>query len=141
MDHRQWTNMTSEVKYLGDLRTEATHLKSGEKIITDAPVDNQGKGEAFSPTDLLATSLGTCMLTVMGIAARAHVINMDGASCAITKIMAADPRRVIEIQATLKFPQNNFSEKDRKILEHAALTCPVYLSLHTDIKKDVVFEW
>lgn len=132
---------TSEITYLGGLRTESVHVQSGNKIITDAPVDNKGKGEAFSPTDLLATSLGNCMMTIMGIAAQTHGINIDGTKCAITKIMAAEPRRVSEIQATLQFPPNNYSEKEQKILEHAALTCPVYLSLHPDLKKTVEFNW
>lgn len=132
---------TSEITYLGGLRTASVHLQSGEKIITDAPVDNKGKGEAFSPTDLLATSLGNCMLTVMGIAAQTHSIDMDGTNCSITKIMAADPRRVIEIQAVLTFPSNAYTDKEKKILEHAALTCPVYLSLHPDLKKTVSFNW
>lgn len=132
---------TSKITYLGNLRTEATHLRSGTTIVTDAPVDNQGKGEAFSPTDLLATSLGTCMITVMGIKARDHGLNIDGTTCSITKIMAPNPRRVVEIQAVLQFPSGNFSDKDKKILEHTALTCPVYLSLHPDIKKEIVFEW
>src|SRR6201999_104810 len=103
---------TIHTTYLGGLRTEATHLQSGTKIITDAPVDNHGRGEAFSPTDLLATSLGNCMLTVMGIAAQTHGINMDGTTCSITKIMAADPRRVAEIQAIVNFPKKNYSDKE-----------------------------
>ncbi|HCN82548.1 MAG TPA: osmotically inducible protein OsmC [Sphingobacteriaceae bacterium] len=132
---------TSEIKYLGDLRTEATHTQSGISIITDAPVDNQGKGEAFSPTDLLATSLGNCMLTIMGIAARTHNIDIKGTTCSITKIMASEPRRVSGIQAIINFPANAFLDKDKKILEHAALTCPVYLSLHPDIKKEISFNY
>jgi putative redox protein len=132
---------TSEIKYLGDLRTEATHTQSGITIITDAPVDNQGKGEAFSPTDLLATSLGSCMLTIMGIAARTHGIDMNGTTCSITKIMAAEPRRVSGIRAVITFPGNDFSDKDKKILEHAALTCPVHFSLHPDIKKEISFNY
>ncbi|MDF3077010.1 MAG: OsmC family protein [Sphingobacteriaceae bacterium] len=132
---------TSEVTYLGGLRTESIHLQSGDKIITDAPVDNKGKGEAFSPTDLLATSLGNCMLTIMGIAADTHGINIEGTTCSITKVMAAEPRRVGEIQATLQFPANNYSDKEQKILQNAALTCPVYLSLHPDLKKTVDFKW
>lgn len=132
---------TSEIKYLGDLRTEATHTQSGISIITDAPVDNQGKGEAFSPTDLLATSLGNCMLTIMGIAARTHHIDIKGATCSITKIMAAEPRRVSGIQGSISFLANGFTDKDKKILEHAALTCPVYLSLHPDIKKEITFNY
>ncbi|WP_207428125.1 OsmC family protein [Pedobacter sp. SYSU D00535] len=131
---------TSQVTYLGDLRTEATHLQSGERIITDAPVDNKGRGEAFSPTDLLATSLGNCMLTIMGIAARERGINIDGTTCSITKIMAADPRRVSEIHAEIDFSAN-YSEKERSILEHAARTCPVFYSLHPEIKKEIKFNY
>ena len=137
----QYAMTTSHIKYLGDLRTEARHLQSGTVIITDPPVDNHGKGEAFSPTDLLATSLGNCMLTIMGIACKTHGMNIDGTTCAITKIMAPDPRRVIEIKAVLDFPKSDYSEKEKKILEHAALTCPVFLSLHPEIKKDIIFNF
>lgn len=132
---------TSQIKYLGDLRTESTHLASGETIITDAPVDNHGKGEAFSPTDLLANSLGNCMLTIMGIAAREHGFNIDGTTCSITKIMAANPRRVSEIQVVFDLPQEAYSDKHKKIIEHAALTCPVFLSLHPDLVKTVSFNF
>jgi len=131
---------TIETTYLGDLRTEATHLQSGTKIITDAPIDNQGKGEAFSPTDLLAASLGSCMLTIMGIKARASNIDIDGTTISITKIMAADPRRVGEIVINFKFPKE-YTEKEQLLLERAALTCPVYYSLHEDLKKTVDFGW
>lgn len=131
---------TSTVTYLGDLRTEATHLRSGEKIITDPPVDNQGKGEAFSPTDLLATSLGNCMLTIMGIAARERNWNIEGTTCTITKIMAAEPRRVSEIHAEVSFPYS-FSDKEKTVLEHAAKTCPVFYSLHPDIRKIITFKY
>jgi putative redox protein len=133
---------TIETVYQGTLRTQATHVQSGTEILTDAPVDNQGKGEAFSPTDLLAASLGSCMLTIMGIAAKQHGLNIDHTTCSITKIMTAEPpRRVGEIVVDLKFPETNFTEKDKKILEKSALTCPVYLSLHPDIKKTVSFGW
>lgn len=132
--------MTSTITYLGDLRTEATHTQSQEKIITDAPVDNKGKGEAFSPTDLLATSLGSCMLTIMGIAAREREINIEGTSCAITKIMAADPRRVSEIHAEIAFT-GSYNDKEKAILEHAAKTCPVFYSLHPDILKVITFKY
>lgn len=132
--------MTSTITYLGDLRTEATHTQSQEKIITDAPVDNKGKGEAFSPTDLLATSLGNCMLTIMGIAAREREINIEGTSCAITKIMAADPRRVSEIHAEIAFT-GSYIDKEKAILEHAAKTCPVFYSLHPDILKVITFKY
>ena len=131
---------TIQTTYLGQLRTEPVHIQSGTHIITDAPVDNQGKGEAFSPTDLLAASLGSCMLTIMGIAARTHGIQIDGTTCAITKIIAANPRRVAEIVVDLKFP-GKYTDKEQKILENAALTCPVYLSLHPDLKKTVSFGW
>jgi uncharacterized OsmC-like protein len=131
---------TTETTYLGELRTEVTHVLSGNKLITDAPLDNNGKGEAFSPTDLLASSLGSCMLTVMGIAARTHQINMDGATCSITKIMASDPRRVGEIQAEVTFT-GALTDKEKAILEHSAKTCPVFYSLHPDIQKVISFKY
>jgi putative redox protein len=131
----------SKIIYKGNLRTEASHLASGKTLITDAPVDNNGKGEAFSPTDLLATSLGSCMLTIMGIASEKHKINMEGTSLEITKIMASEPRRVAEIIVEFTMPKNNFSEKDKKILENAALTCPVAKSLSPDLKQIVIFNY
>jgi len=131
---------TIATTYLGELRTEATHLQSGTKIITDAPTDNQGKGEAFSPTDLLAESLAGCMLTTMGIAARTHGFNIDNTSCEVTKVMAANPRRVAEVVTKFKFPQQ-YEDKEKKILELAALNCPVYVSLHPDLVKTVDFGW
>jgi putative redox protein len=131
---------TIKTVYLGGLRTEATHLQSGTKIITDAPTDNQGKGEAFSPTDLLAESLAGCMLTTMGIAANVHGINIDNTECEVTKIMAADPRRVAEVVTKFKFP-GEYSDKEKKILERASLNCPVYISLHPDLIKTVDFGW
>lgn len=127
--------------YKGNLRTEALHIKSGQIIITDAPVDNQGKGEAFSPTDLLSASLGSCMLTVMGIAARTHHIDMDDAAISITKLMASNPRKVSEIIIEFKIPGKNYSDKEKVILEKAALTCPVALSLNPDIKQTVHFSY
>lgn len=132
---------TIETTYLGNLRTEATHVQSGDKIITDAPLDNKGKGEAFSPTDLLSASLGSCMLTIMGVAAREQDINIDGTTCSITKIMANSPRRVSEIQITFNFPQNDYSEKQKTILERAAHTCPVSKSLHPDLIENLVFNF
>lgn len=131
---------TIETTYIGGLRTEATHVQSGTKILSDAPLDNQGKGEAFSPTDLLSASLASCMLTIMGITARNQNINIDNAQASVTKIMAADPRRVSEIVIDFKFP-DQYTEKEQKILERAALTCPVYYSLHPDLKKTVNFGW
>ena len=132
---------TSEIIYKGELRTNAIHLKSGQQIITDAPVDNNGKGEAFSPTDLLATSLGCCMLTVMGIVAKRHNINMDETKVEILKVMADNPRRVAEIHIDMRFPANNYSKKEKELLEHTALTCPVAKSLHTDIKQKTRFHF
>jgi putative redox protein len=134
--------MTSKIIYKGNLRTTATHLQSGTIMETDAPKDNNGEGARFSPSDLTATSLGSCMMTIMGIAARTHSINMEGSECEITKIMVADPRRIGAIEANLYVKgQAQYSEKERKILEHAALTCPVYFSLHPDIEKRVHFHW
>ena len=132
---------TSEVIYKGDLRTTAIHLKSGQQIITDAPTDNNGKGEAFSPTDLLATSLGCCMLTVMGIVAKRHSINMDNTKVEILKVMADNPRRVAEIHIEMHFPKNNYTDKEKELLEHTALACPVAKSLHPDIKQKTRFHF
>jgi putative redox protein len=132
---------TIETKYLGSLRTEAKHIRSGNTLITDAPVDNKGKGEAFSPTDLLATSLGSCMMTIMGIAAQTHGFDLDGTEIKITKIMADNPRRVGEVLVEFTFPQNNYSEKEKAIIENAARTCPVAKSLHPDLKQSIIFNY
>ena len=132
---------TIKIIYQGNLRTQATHIASGNTIITDAPVDNNGKGEAFSPTDLLCSSLGSCMLTLMGITGNTHQINIDGTEVKITKIMVSNPRKVGEIVVELFLPQNNYTDKQKTILERAALTCPVYLSLHEDVKKTVSFHY
>jgi len=131
---------TVETVYIGELRTNNTHLQSGTQIITDAPTDNQGKGEAFSPTDLLATSLGTCMLTTMAIRTAKDNINLDGAKCSVTKIMAANPRRVSEIVVDFTFPIA-YTDEQKKLLEDAALTCPVYYSLSEQLVKTVNFGW
>jgi uncharacterized OsmC-like protein len=128
---------TVRTTYLGGLRTSATHVRSGNTIITDAPVDNKGKGEAFSPTDLLAASLGSCMMTIIGIAAQAHNFNVDGTELMITKIMAENPRRVDEVIVEFYFPERVYSEKEKTIIWHSATTCPVYLSLHPDLKKTI----
>jgi len=134
--------MTAKIIYQGNLRTQAIHLSSGNEIITDAPKDNQGNGEAFSPTDLVAASLGSCMLTIMGIYARNHQLNIEGTEIEITKIMGESPRRIIEIIADI-FITNAalLSEANKKALEHAALNCPVAKSLHTDIVQKVVFHY
>jgi len=132
---------TTQTIYLGELRTRAKHVRSGQEITTDAPPDNKGKGEAFSPTDLLATSLGSCMITIMGIAAREHGFDMDGTTARIWKIMESNPRRVGEVKIELTFPPKNYSEKEKKIIERSAFTCPVYLSLHPDLKKTITFNF
>ncbi len=134
--------MTIKTIYRGGLRTEATHLDSSTTILTDAPKDNQGSGEAFSPTDLLATSLGSCMLTIMGIAARTHSIEIEGTEVEITKIMAAEPRRVAEVKVIFNFPEAiEYSAKERKILEAAAHSCPVAKSLHPDLVQTITFNF
>jgi len=132
---------TAKVLYLGDLRTQATHLRSGEWITTDAPIDNQGKGEYFSPTDLVASALGSCMLTVMGIAARTHGIDMDGTYADILKVMADQPRRIAEIHVSIFFPGKAYTSKQKSILEHAARTCPVGRSLSEQLKEILTFHW
>lgn len=127
--------------YISNLRTEATHVRSKNKLFTDAPPDNKGKGESFSPTDLLATAFGSCMLTIMGIAAREHGFDIDRTQVKIWKIMDENPRRVGEIRVELTFPKNNYSAKEKKMIERAAFTCPVYLSLHPDLKKTIIFNY
>lgn len=134
--------MTSQIIYEGNLRTVATHLQSGTTIETDAPTDNQGKGERFSPTDLVATALGNCMLTIMGIKARDMQLNLEGTTVDITKNMATEPRRIGEIKVVINFSESlKLDEKQRIIIERAAMTCPVFESLHPDLKKDVEFKW
>ncbi|WP_344821560.1 OsmC family protein [Rurimicrobium arvi] len=134
--------MTSTVIYTGELRTQMTHLQSGTVVETDAPVDNNGKGERFSPTDIVATALASCMLTIIGIAARTHGFSIDGTSCDVEKIMAANPRRIGAVHIKMRFPEDqSYDEKTRAIIEKAALTCPVIESLHPDCKKEVSFIW
>ena len=132
--------MKSKIKYLGNLRTEATHLKSGISIITDAPVDNNGKGEAFSPTDLVATALGSCMLTIMGIVAKKDDINIEDTTVEVRKMMSETPRRIDEIRVSFVF-RNILDEEQRKKLERAARTCPVSASLHNDVKETIEFNY
>lgn len=132
--------MTSKVVYLGDLRTECTHLHSGNSFITDAPLDNNGKGEAFSPTDTVATGLANCMMTTMGIKARDLGVEMKGTTASVIKTMAANPRRISKIEVTFDFPFSA-DEKTKTILEHTARTCPVEYSLHPDIERVIVFNW
>ena len=133
--------MTSKVIYKGDLETECIHLTSSQSIRTDAPIDNRGKASAFSPTDLCATSLATCMLTVMGIWARDNDVDMDGAYAEVTKHMGVDPRRIVRIDVQLYFPDKGYSNKEKSIFRHIADTCPVAKSLHPEIEQAIVFNW
>ena len=132
--------MTSKVVYLGELRTVCEHLQSGSTIITDAPVDNEGKGEAFSPTDTVATALASCMYTIMGIKARDHDFDLKDTYAEVTKTLASDPRRISKIEINF-FLKEEYTDKERTILERAARTCPVIYSLHPDIEKVITFSY
>jgi putative redox protein len=133
---------TSKVLYKGDLRTELTHILSNNLVVTDAPLDNNGKGQAFSPTDLMSTSLASCILTIMGIYAQRENIDIANASAEVSKIMSNEgPRRVVKIKIDFVFPTNNYSEKHKKALIQCAKTCPVALSLHPDIEQVISFEF
>ncbi|UYQ91545.1 OsmC family protein [Chitinophaga horti] len=133
---------TAEIVYNGELRTTSTHVRSGTVVETDAPVDNNGKGERFSPTDLVSSALGSCMMTLMGISAKQHNWNIDGTKISILKIMGTDPRRITGVNVEITFPAGHgLGEKERAILERTALTCPVAKSLHPDIVQDVKFNW
>ena len=131
---------TSKIIYKNNLRTEAQHIASGQKIITDAPLDNNGKGEAFSPTDLVATALASCMITIMAIAAEKNGINISGTSASVKKIMGANPRTISDIVVEIKMSKD-LALKDRKRLEKAALACPVHKSLHPDMNKEITFSY
>jgi len=132
--------MTSKVTYLGDLRTKSIHVQSGSEIISDAPLDNNGKGEAFSPTDTVANALASCMMTIMGIKARDLEVDFINSTAEVTKIMNAEPRRIGAIEIVFEM-QGVDGEKNRTILERAAMTCPVFLSLSSEIEKRVTFNW
>jgi len=132
--------MISTVKYIGDLRTEGIHISSSKKLITDAPLDNQGKGEAFSPTDTVATGLASCILTILGIKARNVKINLNETFAEVKKIMGTKPRRIIEIKVDIYF-QVIVEPKLKLIFERAALSCPVANSLHPDINQNIRFHW
>ncbi len=132
---------TTETIYSGRLRTESTHLASGSILITDAPLDNYGKGEAFSPTDLLATSLGCCMLTLMGITANKNNFNIDGTRITITKIMESNPRRVSEVHLNFDMPEIEYTDEEKRKIYSAAVNCPVAKSLHPDINQVVHFNY
>jgi uncharacterized OsmC-like protein len=134
--------MTSQIIYKGELRTNATHIQSGTTIETDAPTDNQGKGERFSPTDLVAAALGTCMVTTMAIKARTMDIELAGTRLEVTKIMVSDPRRIGKIIVHVFFPQGlSIDEKQKDLLERTARTCPVERTLHPDVELDMQFSW
>jgi len=130
--------MISKVTYKGSLRTEAIHVQSGNTIITDAPIDNHGKGEAFSPTDLVATALASCMLTIMGIVANRNHLKINGTTAEIEKIMGANPRRINGIKISIRFNEN-FDKKTKRKLENAALTCPVSNSLNENLNESIKF--
>jgi len=130
---------TIKAKYLGDLRVECTHTQSNTTIITDAPTDNNGKGESFSPTDLCATALGTCAMTIAGMYAQDHNIDITGTEIEITKIMNANPRRIGEIVIDFNMPDREYTTKEKKILERIPHSCPVHLSLHPETKQTFRF--
>lgn len=132
--------MTSKVTYLGDLRTSSIHIQSGTEILSDAPLDNNGKGEAFSPTDTVANGLATCMMTIMGIKARDLEIDLTGTTAEVVKIMNTEPRRIGAIEIVFQM-QGTDDLKSKTILERAAMTCPVFLSLHPDVEKRITFNW
>lgn len=132
---------TIKTIYLGELRTENEHLQSGNKVITDAPTDNRGKGEYFSPTDLLATALGSCIMTIMGIKARDNGIDIEGTQVDVTKIMASDPRRVAEVVVEFTFPAKNYTNEEKQLVESVAGVSPVPLSLHPDLIQTIKFNW
>jgi putative redox protein len=132
---------TAKTKYLGDLRTEIIHLRSGSVITTDAPVDNKGKGENFSPTDMVAVALGSCIFTIMGIAAREHSFSIDGSTCSVTKIMTDNPRKIGEINIKFDFTGKDYSDKQKKILEYCVKTCPVALSLNESVFQNVFLKF
>nr|WP_319271100.1 OsmC family protein [uncultured Draconibacterium sp.] len=132
---------TIKTIYLGELRTENEHLQSGNIVITDAPTDNRGKGEYFSPTDLLATALGSCIMTIMGIKARDNGIDIEGTQVDVTKIMASDPRRVSEVVVEFTFPAKNYTDEEKRLVESVAGVSPVPLSLHPDLIQTIKFNW
>lgn len=132
--------MTSKITYLGDLRTTSTHLQSGTEILSDAPTDNNGKGEAFSPTDLVANAAGSCMMTIMAIKARDMNVDLIGTTLEVTKIMQAEPRKIGRIIIVMNIPIT-VDEKTKTILERTAMNCPVLLSLNPDIEKEITINW
>ena len=132
---------TATITYLGGLRTVSTHILSNTTILTDAPLDNHGKGEAFSPTDLVSSAFVSCMITIMGILAERENLNIIGLKAEVTKIMNANPRKIGEIQVSFFLENHTLTDEDKLKLKRAALTCPVALSLHPEIKQTVEFNW
>jgi uncharacterized OsmC-like protein len=132
--------MTSKITYLGDLRTSSIHLQSGTEILSDAPTDNHGRGEAFSPTDLVANALGSCMISIMAIKSKDLDLDLVGSTVSVTKIMQAEPRKIAKIIIVVEMLIAT-TEKNKTILERAAMTCPVFLSLNPDIEKEISFNW
>ena len=133
---------TVTCRYLGDLRVECVHEASGTKIITDAPLDNHGKGEAFSPTDLCVTALASCAMTIMGILAQNHGIDVSGTRIEVSKVMSPKPpRKIGRIEVIFHMPERSYSDKEKQMIERAAHTCPVHLSLNADVEQAFVFNW
>lgn len=132
---------TITARYNGDLRVECTHVASGATIVTDAPVDNNGKGQAFSPTDLCAAALGACAMTIIGIYGEHHNVDVTGTTMEINKTMAKDPRRIAKIEVIFNFPARNYSDKEKLMIERAARTCPVHKSLGADVEQEFIFNW
>lgn len=133
--------MTSKVQYVGELRTICEHINSNSQIETDAPTDNNGKGDRFSPTDLVATSLASCMLTIMGIVGQSSGFSIDGAKANVEKFMGTNPRRIVKIRIEIYFPDFNYSEKEKQIIRNTAKMCPVAQSLHPDIEQEIIFNF
>ncbi len=134
-------NIMATVEYVGDLRTQAVHLKSGQTITTDAPTDNQGKGEAFSPTDLVSAALSSCMMTIMGQVASREGINLKGLKTEVVKVMSANPRKIAEIKISFSHPSLQATDVQKQKLKNAAITCPVALSLSDSVKQTISFNF
>jgi len=129
------------VEYMGDLRTQAIHLKSGQSVTTDAPMDNQGKGEAFSPTDLVSAALSSCMMTIMGQVANREGVDLRGLKTEVAKVMTANPRKIAEIKITFSHPHLLATDVQKQKLKNAAITCPVALSLSENLKQTILFDF
>ncbi|MEG2140921.1 MAG: OsmC family protein [Bilophila sp.] len=132
---------TIKAKYLGDLRVECTHVASGTTLISDAPVDNNGKGESFSPTDLCASALAACAMTIIGIYGKTHAVDVTGTEIDVNKTMSSDPRRIAKLEVIFTMPDRDYSPKQKTMIERAAHTCPVFLSLHPDVEQVLTFHW